>query len=475
MKLQFYNTLTRKKELFMPLRQKTVGLYTCGPTVYSDPHIGNLRTYVFEDILKRTLLVAGYRVTHVMNITDVGHLTGDRDMGEDKLQKSAREKRITAWELAKQYTAIFKKNIRDLNILPPDIWCKATSHIKEQIALITRLERAGHTYLTKDGIYFDTSTCADYGKLAHLDIKGLREGARVEPNPEKRHPTDFALWKFSYSESAPSATSAKSARIKRDMEWKSPWGIGFPGWHIECSAMSMKYLGETLDIHCGGVDHIPLHHTNEIAQSESATGKPFARFWLHGAFLIIKKGRMGKSEGNAMTLATLQEKGIDPLAYRYLLLTAHYRSPLNFTWESLEGASHALTNLRNHIRALRPEHPITANDRSLAHVFKKRLAHAISDDLDTPTSLALMWEVLKSALEPRLKKELLKQCDEVFGLGLAKVRAHIIPKEIKQLSKKRDVARKKRAWEDADILRKKIESLGWSVEDTEKGSKINKA
>ncbi len=475
MQLFLHNTLSRSKEVFTPLKGKTVGLYTCGPTVYSDPHIGNLRTYLFEDILRRILAYAGYKVKHVMNITDVGHLTGDRDMGEDKMQKSAREQRTTAWDLAKRYTAVFQENMKDLNILPPHVWCKATDHIKEQITLIQVLEKKGFTYQTSDGVYFDTRKLRDYGKLVHLDIEGLKEGARLEVNPEKKNPTDFALWKLSnplvgHPERAERAEG--STPQKRDMEWPSPWGVGFPGWHIECSAMSMKYLGETFDIHCGGVDHAPVHHTNEIAQSEAATGKQFVKYWLHGEFLIINDGRMGKSEGNATTLATLKQKNYDPLAYRYLTLTAHYRSKLNFTWESLDAAQSALNNLRDHIRALKPERPVTIRDRQLAKQFESVFIRAVMDDLNMPEAIALTWDMLKSALEPRLKKQLIKTFEKIFGLGLDKVKAYKIPAEIKKLAREREAARKKKDWTKSDELRKKIESLGWKVEDGTKGPVI---
>jgi cysteinyl-tRNA synthetase len=278
MKLQLYNSLARRKEEFKPVQPGAVGLYTCGPTVYNFAHIGNLRTYIFEDILKRVLQYNGYRVKHVMNITDVGHLTGDRDMGEDKMEKGALREGRTAWEIAEFYTRAFKTDIENLNILPPDIWIKATDTIDDQIELIETLEQRGYTYSTGDGVYFDTARFKDYTKLSHQKLESLQEGARVEKNPEKRNPTDFALWKFS------------PQGVQRQMEWDSPWGVGFPGWHIECSAMSMKFLGDQLDIHCGGSDHIDVHHTNEIAQSEAATGKNFFNCWVHGAFLIIAGG-----------------------------------------------------------------------------------------------------------------------------------------------------------------------------------------
>ena len=340
MDLYLYNSLMRRKQQFKPVKPGAVGLYTCGPTVYNYAHIGNLRTYIFEDILKRVLVYNGYAVKHVMNITDVGHLTGDRDMGEDKMEAGAAREGKSAWDIAEFYTQSFKKDIAHLNILPPDVWVKATDTIPEQIALIETLEEKGYTYRTSDGIYFDTAKFKDYTKLSHQDLEALKEGARVERNPEKRNATDFALWKFS------------PQGLKRQMEWESPWGVGFPGWHLECSAMSMKFLGEQLDIHCGGTDHIDVHHTNEIAQSEAATGKPFFNFWMHGAFLIIQGGKkMAKSEGNFLTLENAFLKNdINPLVYRFASFLTHYRKPMEYSAESIEAARNGLLHLQNQVR-----------------------------------------------------------------------------------------------------------------------------
>jgi cysteinyl-tRNA synthetase len=340
MELLLYNTMTRHKERFQPIRPPQVGLYTCGPTVYNYAHIGNLRTYIFSDILKRVLLYNGFEVRHVMNITDVGHLTGDRDMGEDKLEKGARKEGKSAWEIAEYYTQAFKKDIRRLNILEPTLWCKATDTIADQIALIETLEAKGYTYRTSDGIYFDTSRFKDYAKLSHQDLEALQEGARVEKNPEKRNATDFALWKYS------------PPGIQRQMEWPSPWGVGFPGWHIECSAMSMKYLGELLDIHCGGTDHVDVHHTNEIAQSEGALGRKFVNYWLHNEHLNVNDAKMAKSQGTGFTLMEIKEKGFDPMDLRYFFLNAHYRSKQNFTFEALKAAATGLDNLRKAVMEL---------------------------------------------------------------------------------------------------------------------------
>ncbi|NUM74290.1 cysteine--tRNA ligase, partial [candidate division KSB1 bacterium] len=347
--LHLYDTYTRSLREFKPLRADEVGLYTCGPTVYDYAHIGNLRTYLFEDILRRALEFNGYNVKHVMNITDVGHLVSDADTGEDKMEKGARRTGKTAWEIAAFYTQAFQDDMQRLNILPPTIWCRATDHIREQIETIRCIEKKGFTYRTSDGIYFDTSKLPNYGYLARLDIEGLRAGERVEVG-EKRNPTDFALWKFSPAGSTSSPTGGENRFDKlparRQMEWESPWGVGFPGWHIECSAMSEKYLGPFFDIHCGGEDHITVHHTNEIAQTEACHGTRLANFWMHGYFLQLDDAKMAKASGEFLRVQTLIDRGYDPLAYRMLCLGAHYRTQLNFTWESLDGAETALQRLR---------------------------------------------------------------------------------------------------------------------------------
>ena len=312
-KLRLFNTLSRSKEDFQTIEQNKVKMYCCGPTVYNYAHIGNLRSYFFEDILKRVLLYNGFEVYHVMNITDVGHLVSDADEGEDKMEKGASREGKSVWDIAAFYTEAFKKDIAMLNILPPSVYCKATDFIKEQIEMIQCLEKKGFTYTTGDGVYYDTSKFEGYGKMALLDIEGLEEGKRIEFSSEKKNKTDFALWKFS------------PKGQKRQMEWDSPWGVGFPGWHIECSAMSRKFLGDTFDIHCGGIDHVPIHHTNEIAQSEGCTGKKFVNYWLHGEFLIEDKGKMSKSAGEFLRLQTLVDRGYSSIDYRYFLLMTHYR------------------------------------------------------------------------------------------------------------------------------------------------------
>jgi cysteinyl-tRNA synthetase len=464
MKLLLYNTLTRQKELFKPIRDNEVGLYTCGPTVYNYAHIGNLRTYIFEDILKRVLLYNGYRVKHVMNITDVGHLTGDRDMGEDKMEKGAAREGRSAWEIAEFYLREFKKDIARLNILPPDIWCKATDTIPEQIKLVTALEKKGYTYKTRDGIYFDTAQKEDYGKLSGQNLEALQEGARVEKNPEKRNPTDFALWKFS----PPGA--------KRQMEWDSPWGLGFPGWHIECSAMSMKFLGDQLDIHCGGTDHIDVHHTNEIAQSEAATGKKFFNFWMHGAFLIIQGGKkMAKSEDNFLTLENAFGKNdIHPLAYRFAAFQTHYRKPMEYTDESVDAARNGLLHLQNQVRHVMGG--MGEKDPLVDAEFKTKFMEAINDDLNMPRALAVAQEMLKSPISSPAKVATILDFDRVLGLDLDRLdKSQALPEAIQKLVAARQKARQNKEWVESDRLRDEIHALGYVVQDTKTGMKVFKA
>ncbi len=461
MPLKLYNTLSRKKEAFKPLKNKMIGLYTCGPTVYWFAHIGNLRTYIFEDILKRVLEYNGYKVKHVMNITDVGHLTSDADTGEDKMEKGAKREGKTAWEIAEFYTQEFKKDLEQLNIKEPNIWVKATDTIKEQIDLIKILEKKGFTYKIADGVYFNTSKLKDYGKLAGSKKRKLKAGARVEMVTGKKNPTDFALWKLTLP------------GVKRQMEWNSPWGRGFPGWHTECVVMAAKYLRVPFDIHCGGIDHIPIHHTNEIAQSEAVFGKNLARFWLHGEFLILEKGKMAKSEGNIILVETLTEKGFNPLAYRYLCLTTHYRTKLNFSWQALKAAQNALNNLYEKISNLKKS--ASAKATADKQNYKKKFLKFINDDLDTPKALALMWEVIKDEkLKIKDKKELLLDFDKVLGLNLAKIQKPEIPQEIIKLVKNRESYRKNGLWQKADEIRKKIKDLGYQIEDTKEGPKIKK-
>jgi len=449
--LKLYNTLSREKEEFKPLKDKKVGLYTCGPTVYWYQHIGNLRSYIFSDILKRTLSYDGFQVKHVMNITDVGHLTSDADEGEDKIEKAAKKEGKTAKEISNYYWDIFKNDFKKLNIEEPDIWCKATEHIKEQINLIKKLEEKGYTYKTNDGIYYDTSKFKDYGKLSGLKKEGLKAGTRVEMK-EKKNPTDFALWKFSETPGL------------RQQEWQSPWGLGFPGWHVECSAMSMKYLGESFDIHTGGEDHISIHHTNEIAQSEAATGKKFVNFWLHGAFLTFKGEKVSKSKGGLYTVNELEELGFSPLSYRYLCLMAHYRTPLDFSLDNLDNAKNSLARLKNIIEELK-------DDKKTNKEYLAEFEKAINDDLDMPKALADLWNLVRDK-NAKGKVKTIKEMDKILGLDLFKKEKAAIPAEITKLAKERETARKKQDWKRADGIRKEIESLGFSIEDKKEGPEI---
>ena len=450
-KLKLFNTLTRKKEIFKPIKDKEAGIYSCGPTVYWYQHIGNLRTYIFSDILKRVLTHNGFNVKHVMNITDVGHLTSDADEGEDKMEKAARKEGKRAKDIANYYWSIFREDFKGLNIIEPNIWCKATEHIKEQIQLIKTLEEKGYIYKTSDGIYFDTSKFKNYGKLAKLKIEGLEAGKRVDMK-EKRNSTDFALWKFSEKPGL------------RQQEWPSPWRIGFPGWHIECSAMSMKYLGNTFDIHTGGEDHIPIHHTNEIAQSESATGKKFVNYWLHGSFLTFKGEKVSKSKGGLYTIAELKGLGFKPLDYRYLCLTAHYRTQLDFSIENLKNAQNSYERLKNIVSALEDDDKI--NKKYIAE-FEK----SINNDLNVPKALAAVWDMLRDQ-KATGKIKTIKKMDEILGLDLLKKEELSIPKEIQGLINQREQARKNKDFKTSDELRNKIKSLGYLIEDTAEGCRL---
>jgi cysteinyl-tRNA synthetase len=452
--LRLYDTYSRSLREFAPLDAGgAVGIYTCGPTVYDYQHIGNYRTFLFEDTLKRVLRFNGYRVRHVMNITDVGHLTSDADTGEDKMEKGARRTGRSAWEIAALYTRAFEEDLAALNIEPPDVLPRATGHIAEQIAFIADLERDGFAYPTADGIYFDTSRQPDYGFLARLDKPGLEAGKRVDVG-DKRNPTDFALWKFS------------PAGSTRQMEWDSPWGKGFPGWHIECSAMAQKYLGDFFDIHCGGEDHIPVHHTNEIAQTEARTGTRLANFWMHGYFLLANDAKMAKSAGEFLRLATLVERGYDPLAFRYLCLTGHYRTQLNFTFDALDAAVTGLTRMRTGFHAL----PAGAKAEPDADALAALTAH-VNDDLNTPRALAVAWEVLRGDLPDAIKRATLARFDHVFGLRLPQWQPaqQAIPPEIDALAQARLAARKAKNWAEADRLRGALHAAGWEMEDRADG------
>jgi len=456
MPLRLFDTYTRAVRDFEALKPPQVGLYTCGPTVYDYAHIGNLRTYIFEDILRRVLALNDFQVKHVMNITDVGHLVDDSDTGEDKMEKGSRRTGKSAWEIAEFYAEAFREDMRRLNILEPHIWSKATDHIPEQIEFIQCIEEKGFTYRTSDGIYFDTSKLPDYGYLARLDIEGLRAGSRVDMG-EKRNPTDFALWKFSPKDQ------------QRQMEWDSPWGRGFPGWHIECSAMSAKYLGTFFDIHCGGEDHISVHHTNEIAQTEACYGTHLANFWMHGYFLQLDDAKMAKSAGGFLRVQTLIDKGYDPLAYRFFCLSANYRTKLNFSWEGLDGAATALDRLRT-----------LAYDwgepGEVDQGFVDQFMECINDDLNLPRAVALTWDLARSEMPASIKKATLLYFDRVFALDLAnwQPREEEVPEEITALLDQRRQARAEKRWKDADALRDQVTAAGFEVEDTPQGTRVKR-
>src|SRR3989344_2141724 len=444
MALYLYNTLTRKKELFRPIHDKKVGFYSCGPTVYWFQHIGNLRSYIFNDILKRVLIYDGYQVKHVMNVTDVGHLTSDADTGEDKIEKAAAKEHKKAADIAEFYLTVFKEDLKKLNVLAPDIWCKATDHIPDQIDTVRLLAEKGFTYKTSDGVYFDTSKLDDYGKLDPGHKKELEAGKRVDMG-EKRNKADFALWKFSEEPG------------KRQQEWDSPWGVGFPGWHIECSVMSSKYLGTQFDIHTGGEDHIQIHHTNEIAQSEAAYGKkPWVKYWLHGAFLTFKGEKVSKSKGGLFTISELQEKGYISLDYRYFCLNTQYRKQLSFSLEALTQAQQTYGRLKKIILELKTKKD--SNRSKDFERYQKEFQESIDDDLNMPRALSVLWGVLRdSGLGTKEKLELVFSFDKVFGLGLKDIEEEKqdIPQKIQELAQEREKARKNKDWGKGGKKKKK--------------------
>jgi len=473
--IRLYNTITRKKEAFRPLKGRTVRMYTCGPTVYNYAHIGNLRSYIFSDTLKRVLLLNNYRCKHVMNITDVGHLSSDADIGEDKMLIGAQREGKTVWEIAQFYTDAFFENTADLNILAPTVVCKATDHIFQQIALIQKLEKKGFTYLAGGNVYFDTTKLNDYGKLARAQKTATPAVARVEGDGNKKHPQDFVLW------------FTKSKFQDQDMKWESPWGIGYPGWHIECSAMSSYYLGQPFDIHTGGIDHIPVHHTNEIAQSEAAFGKPLAHIWMHGEFLVIDAKRMGKSEGNFLTLASLKERGYDPLDYRFFLLQTHYRQQLNFTFAALDAARNGYLSLKESVAGFmrRSEDGKRASEAitTLLEKVQRKYSAALADDCGTPQALATLFELIRdinrrektlTAGDYKKVVEFFLYADCALGLGLDKNAREEIPQSIIDLAKKRETARTEKKWNIADDLRLQIANAGYTIEDAAEGPRITK-
>jgi len=461
--LQLYNTLNRQLEDFEPLQKDKVGLYCCGPTVYNFAHIGNLRSYFFEDILRRILERRGFQVNHVMNVTDVGHLTDDGDDGEDKMIKSAREKGMDVWQIAQHFTEAFFQDTKALNILTPQVVCKATEHIGDMQNLIKSLETKGLTYESEGNVYFDTDKFPSYGKMALLDRQEQLSGARVSVDQAKKHPRDFVLW------------FTKSKFEDQAMQWESPWGKGYPGWHLECSAMSMKYLGEQFDIHCGGVDHIPVHHTNEIAQSEGASGKPWVKYWLHGEFLLDQSGKMAKSKGEFLTLQRLVDKGYSPMDYRYFLLGAHYRSQLVFSWESMDSAKRARNNLYKKVLEFKAQ---TVGPLALGEIGNSILSEfdaALDQDMNMPRALSCVWKTVKSKdLLPQEKLAVLYNMDDVLGLGMEtweeeKTQEELAP-EAMALIAEREEARKNKDFQRSDEIRDQLLAQGIQITDTPQGT-----
>jgi cysteinyl-tRNA synthetase len=468
MQVQLFNTQSREKELFTPQQDNKVGIYSCGPTVYARAHLGNMRAYLFADLLRRVMEFAGYDVTHVMNITDVGHLTDDGDDGDDKLMVGAAKEKITAWELARRYEDQFFDDSAQLGIRRPSVVCRATDHIKQQIEMVQTLEERGFTYRTEDGIYFDTEKYPQYGEMAKLDIEGLRAGERIDLGGKKSK-TDFALWKFSPTDS------------QRDMEWESPWGKGFPGWHIECSAMATHYLGEIVDIHTGGTDHIPIHHTNEIAQSECAhDSHPFVRYWMHCQFLVFPGGeKISKSSGHDLSVDGLKAMHLDPLAYRYLALTAHYRSFLNYTEEAILSAGKSLGRLRAACQkaGYTAVQASTLDGEALMAKHEDIFAPLL-DDLHSAKALAAFWNLLKDeSIDNSEKLPVIAALDALFGLQLDKVEEDgedDVPADVQALADARVQARKDKDWGRSDELRDQMAALGFHAEDTREGQKLSR-
>lgn len=459
--LKLYNTLTRKKEEFVPIKKGTVKMYSCGPTVYNYAHIGNMRAYIFMDTLRKVLKYNGYKVKHVMNITDVGHLVSDADEGEDKMAKTARIENRSVYEIAKEYTDAFMKDIKALNIDTPEHIAKATEHIREMEIYVNDIVKNGYAYETSKGVYFDTSKLPNYGKmLSNNNIDDLKAGARVEVDTEKRNPQDFALW-----------IKAPKEHI---MKWNSKWGLCYPGWHIECSAMSRKYLGDKFDIHTGGVDHIPIHHENEIAQSIGATGHNLANYWMHVEFLLIDGGKMSKSLGNVYTLNDLKAKGIDALSYRYFTYSSHYRNKLNFTWDAIKSAKNSLNKLRDMIALHKDVNKKI--DKNIISKYEEQFLDAINDDMNMPVAISIVWEIAKEKEKSNDFYELIKKFDSVLSLDLDKNDKEDIniPEDIKLILNERKDARKNKNFAKSDELRDKLKELGYIVKDTKDGQIIEK-
>lgn len=462
--LKIYNTLSRQKEEFKPIDEKCVRMYSCGPTVYSFAHIGNMRTYVFMDLFRRVLKYDGYKLKGVMNITDVGHLLSDADDGEDKMEKASREQKKTPWEIAEFYSKVFFEDLAKLNIGRPEIVAKATEHITDMINYVKALEEKGYGYEIDDGIYFDIDKFKDYGKLSRLNLDEQQAGARVEVNSQKHNPYDFALW--------------KKAEKEHIMQWESPWGMGYPGWHIECSTMSRKYLGDTFDIHTGGVDHIPVHHENEIAQSEALIGKKTVNYWVHGEFMLVDNGKMSKSLGNTYTISQLQEMGYDPLVFRMFCLNAHYRKKLNFTFEGMTAAKVSY----NKLLASLYQHKMSQEktDEAVLEKYKKDFNDAINDDLNIPLALGVLWTMIKEKKSKDIYN-LALEFDKVFGLDFKNAKEEVvenpnegIPQDILALADARLQAKKDKDYAKADALRNEIKQLGYSILDSKDGYRVVK-
>lgn len=462
-KIYLYNTLTRKKELLTPIAPPVVSMYSCGPTVYSYAHIGNLRAYVFMDELRRALKFAGYTTRSVMNITDVGHLTSDGDDGEDKMQSAAKKQHKTPEEIAAMYSAAFFKDLDRLHILLPEVIAKATDNIPEMIEFVKALCDKGYGYETDDGIYFDISKFDGYGKLSRCNLDDALAGARVAVNTQKRHPADFALW--------------KKAEKNHIMQWQSPWGMGYPGWHIECSTMGKKYLGERFDIHTGGVDHIPIHHENEIAQSEALEGHKVVNMWLHNEFVLVDGGKMSKSLGNVYTIDELIERGYSPLAFRYFCMNTHYRNKLNFTFDGLTSAQTAYNRLRAAISACETAKSGNDAEKSTVNACKSKILAAVYDDLNYPLALGELWTLAKT--DCREAFDAAKELDALFGLDLHKpcepqAADEDIPSDIVAIAEERFEARKNKDFAKSDALRDKLAALGYSVLDSKTGYELKK-
>ena len=467
-RLQLFNTMSRSLERFIPRTPGEVSVYCCGPTVYDYPHIGNMRTYIFEDLLVRTLRAAGYQVLHAMNITDVGHLVSDGDEGEDKMSVAMKREGRKSADIANFYADIFWDHSRQLNIRRPDIVCKATDHITEMIDLIEVLEQKGFAYRSGGNVYFDISKFDRYGRLANINVAEQLAGARIETDERKRSPLDFALW------------FTDSKFTGQELQWDSPWGRGYPGWHIECSAMAIKHVGEFIDIHCGGIDHIGAHHTNEIAQSECAIGHRWVTTWMHGAFLVDATGKMSKSKGKFLTVQSLVDDGFDPLAYRLFCLGAHYRSPLTLSIESIGAAQTSLARLRQAVATLMEqtgEAPAERNAASEQHIAT--FEHAIADDLNCPRALAVLWSVVGDREMPAATAlQLIQAFDSILGLDLMSTSARAedeIPEDVRALVMQREDARRTRDWAASDRLREEISARGYEVKDSAKGPTVTRA